>query len=323
MTHGPFAPPEELLSFLKGEDRFLLATHEKPEGDALGSTLAFASALRAVGKTVFIYDRDPVPELFRFLPGWAEFLTALPAAASDMAVVLLDCGHPSRAGLDGVPFRMSLVIDHHRTEFSFGDAAWVEPDCPATGLMVHAIIKALGVEITKDMAVNLYTAVATDTGIFRYDNTSAEALEVCAELVRAGAEPARVAECVYETWTPGRMRLLALALQTLDMRDGAVAMTISHDMFRSTGTSLEDVENFTAFPRMLKGARAAALFSEVEPGVVKASLRSKGGMDVRLIAEGFGGGGHRNAAGYRMKTSPDEAKELFFRTVFEAARKAV
>ncbi len=314
-------PPRELVRAFLEEDGFLLATHINPEGDALGSTLALYDALRQLGKKARVYDRDPVPEIYKFLPGWHGLDCRIPVNTGELALVLIDCGNPDRAALKGVRFRKGFVIDHHETEAGFGDIVWVEPHAPAAGLMVFELLKSLGVKITREMALNLYTAISTDTGVFRYENTTAEALEASAELVRLGAQPALVAGNVYESWRPGRMRLLALALQTLDIRDGIAVISISKEMLEATGTTIEDTDNFTSFPRMIAGMRASGVFMEVEDGMVRASLRSKGILDVRAIAEGFGGGGHRNAAGFRVNAGLNEAKELFFRAAVEAVPK--
>ena len=321
---------EKVSAFLKAEalsrKKFLIASHINPEGDALGSSIALSMALRALGggdENTRIYNRDGVPEYLRFLPGQAKVSSEVPDDTRDFVLVLLDCNNPDRAALKGVPFSKTLVIDHHEVETPSGDLNWVEPGAPAAGLMVYRLIKSLGMGLTRDMAVNLYTAISTDTGNFRYQNTTAEALNASAELVSAGAEPGTIAENVYETWSDGRFNLLCLALQSFERINGAAIMTITQEMFRKTGTTIEDIENFTSFPRLLREVRAAALVTELPDGVIRVSLRSKGDIDVRRVAEKFGGGGHRNAAGCRiggMKKLPDARRELF-KAILEAFRK--
>lgn len=315
-------PARDIAEFLGKEDGFFIASHIRPEGDALGASLALFLALRAIGKNAAVFNADQVPEFFRFLPGWQDIIHSVPEGAGGLTLVLLDCTEPSRAALEGVGFRKSAVIDHHETGARPGDLNWVDPSYAAAGLMVYEVIKELGVRITPEMASNLYTAIATDTGTFRYQNTSAHALRAAGELVEAGAEPFRVSERVYETWTPGRLRLLGLALQGLETRDGVSVISITRQMLDSTGTGLEDTEGFTGYPRMLKDTRIAALLSELDDGTIKVSLRSKGDADVRRIAEGFGGGGHRNAAGCNIKKSLPEAKEELFKAILEGFRKA-
>ncbi len=313
-------PPEELLRTLRAQERFVLATHENPEGDALGSTLALAEALRARGKQVMMFLAEPVPELYHFLPGWAGFSQVLPPDVSAWVLVLLDCGAPGRAGLKGASeFRCSVVIDHHATEQSFGDVRWVEPQAPATGLMVYELLKALGHRPSPQAAQCLYTAVAIDTGIFRYGNTTAEVLRAAAELVELGARPAEVAQSLYESWPERKLRLLARALASLELRDDLAVLTVTQEDLKSTGTTLQDVENFTAFARMLKAAQRVALLVELEGGVVKASLRSRADGDVKTVAEAFGGGGHRSAAGFKMRGSLSEVKRALLERMLRPA----
>ncbi len=324
MREVEYLPPDELLDFLRdGANRkFVVAGHISPEGDAIGSTLALASALRAMGKEVVSYNKDIVPPFFSFLPGADGISRVLPADTGDYTLVLVDCSKASRAALEGVHFRHIAAIDHHEME-AYGQGEkpapiWVVPGCPAAGLLVYYLIKALGLSIDPDMADNLYTAISTDTGSFRFDNTTAGALAAGAELVRAGAQPAWIARNVYETWSAGRMRLLCLALETIELRDGIAIMSVYQEMFKASGAAAEDVDNFTSYPRMLREAKVAVLVSELEDGTLRASLRSKGDIDVRSVAQKFGGGGHKRAAGFRTtawKGNMQGLREALFREI--------
>ncbi len=307
---------EKALDFFRAPNNrlFLIATHVTPEGDALGSSIALAYALRQLGKSAIVYDRDGVPDYCKFLPGAGEVKKTLPPDYSEAVLVLVDCGHPERAGLEGKSFHKTVVIDHHETDLFYGDVNWTEPDASAAGILVFRLIKALGVAITKEIAVNLYTAIMTDTGSFRYQNTTPEALGMASELVQAGAEPAAIADQIYNSWTVARFRLLCMALGTFEMKDGAAMMHISKGMFHNTGTGIEDAENFTAYPRMLKDVEVSALLLELEDSI-KVSLRSKGDTDVRQIAARLGGGGHKRAAGCKLKMSLDEAREVILKEI--------
>ncbi len=322
-----YIPPDELLDFLRDgtNKKFLVASHISPEGDAIGSTLALAEALRAMGKEVVAYNKDTVPSFFSFLPGAGDMAHVLPADTADYTLVLVDCSKTFRAALEGVRFRHTAVIDHHEMDsYGLGERPapmWVVPGCPAAGLLVYDLVKALGLPMGPDMAENLYTAISTDTGSFRYDNTTAGALAAGAELVRAGAQPARIARNVYETWSAGRMRLLCLALETIEIREGTAIMSVSQKMFTASGAAAEDVDNFTAYPRMLREAKVAVLVSELEDGTLRASLRSKGDIDVRSVAQKFGGGGHKRAAGFRTtawKGNMHGLREALFREISTA-----
>lgn len=307
--------PEEIISFLKERDDFLIATHINPEGDALGSSISLSMALESIGKRVIVYDRDPVPYLYRFLPGHERFTNSISNLYGISNLILLDCNTPERADLndfvkENQPF--TAIIDHHETEREFGDLKWVVPSASATGQMIFHLIKAMGVEISKDMATNLYTAIAIDTGTFRYSNTDATTLMDASELIRAGADPALVSTSLYDMWSRGRFELLILTLNTIEIRDGIAITSVTREMFQRTGTDAADTENFANFPRMMADVKISAFFREIEDGW-KVSLRSKGEINVARIAETFGGGGHRNAAGYKIKGNLEEAKESLLR----------
>ena len=302
--------PREILSVFKKETVFLLATHVSPDGDAIGSALALSSALESLGKEVHVYNKDLIPELYKFMPGHKRFRSGLDKSLSQKPVlVLLDCNSSERAGLERYSFRKSVVIDHHETESDFGDIRWVVPSAAATGLMIFYLIKAMGVKISNDLAINLYTAVAVDTGTFRYSNTSSEVLRASAELIDSGVDPAFISECLYERWDENRFGLLVMTLNNLEIKSNVAVMHITKDMFEKTGTTPEDTENFSNLPRMIKSVKIAALFRDIGDGFWKASLRSKGNVNVAKIAELYGGGGHKNAAGFKIKGSLKSAKE--------------
>lgn len=304
----------DIVRYIEGGDVFFLSTHINPEGDALGSSLALSLALDLLGKRSIVFDIDGVPEIYNFLPQKERVITSLDGIeTSEMSLVLLDCNEPQRAGVEGISFRRTAVIDHHIVEGDgFGDIRWIEPDAPACGLMVYSLLKALGVRMTPEIALNLYTAIAIDTGTFRYGNTTAESLEAAAELVRAGALPSFVAENLYETWSEARFRLLCKALSTIEISGGIATMVVTSEMFKETGASPEDTENFAGMPRMSKSVRLSALFRQMGKDSWKVSLRSKGDIDVSSVARSFGGGGHRNASGYKIESDLETAKRLLF-----------
>jgi phosphoesterase RecJ-like protein len=289
---------EDVLYFIARHDDFLIATHVGPDGDALGSAIALSLGLESVGKRSALYCKDGVPDLYRFLPGSDRASDSLdPSYVKEKALILLDCGTPDRAALEGVAFGHSAVIDHHETPSDFGDARWVDPRMPATGLMVFELLKAMGVEITAGIATNLYAAVAIDTGTFRFPNTNSDVLRAAAELVEAGAEPGAIAESLYSTWSRNKFNLLCMNLSTIEV-EGPISMTIiSEGMFRATETTSYDTENFVNFPLLIRDIRISAFLREVDQDEWKVSLRSRGDINVAKVAEQFQGGGHRNAAG--------------------------
>jgi len=304
--------PGALIALIEKGETFLIATHINPDGDALGSSLALSLALESLGKKTVLYDRDRIPDVYHFLPGHERFTNALPPGGPPL--ILLDCNEPDRAGLGEGFVSYSAVIDHHETMRDFGDIRWVEPAAAATGMMVHSLIEALGVEITKEIATNLYTAIAVDTGTFRFSNTDAEVLRVSADLVDSGADPGAISVALYESWSEGRFRLLLEVLGTLEIVGDIGVSFVTKGMLEETGTTPEDTEHFSNFPRIMKRVKVSAFFREIDGGW-KVSLRSRGDFDVAKVADMFGGGGHRNAAGYKVSSDMKTAKEALIKAV--------
>lgn len=290
-----------ICRILREKDRFLIACHENPEGDAIGSELALALALRKMGKTATVLNADPVPANLLFLPGADTVVFTEDGSKYDVAVVL-DCGSPERTGRVGRELRkcpLLVNIDHHRTNGYLGELALVDPDAAATGLLIHRVLSAMGYEIDLDVATNIYVAVLTDTGSFHYGSSSPEAFEVAGEMVRRGVDPWAVAEQVCETQSAHRLRLLGRVLDSLEVSaDGRVAcITTMREDLREFASGKDALEGFINYPRAIVGVEVAVSFREEEGGVFRVSFRSKGRVDVSGVAARFGGGGHRNAAG--------------------------
>ncbi|MEK6673328.1 MAG: bifunctional oligoribonuclease/PAP phosphatase NrnA [Nitrospirota bacterium] len=308
--------PDRLTDLLRRERSFFIAIHIDPDGDALGSSLALSDALVSLGKEVTLYSRDPVPEIYRYLPGWERVTNSISNPGAQISnLILIDCNEPDRTGLEDVKFRHSAVIDHHETMRDFGDIKWIEPSAPATGLMVFYLIRALNAGITSGMATNLYSAIAVDTGTFRYSNTTSEVLRVSSELVASGANPAYISKSLYETWSDRRFSLLISVLDTLEMQGDIAVMHVTQDMFRATGTAPEDTENFSNFPRMIKTVKVSVFLRELDSSSYKISMRSKGDVNVAGVAEAFGGGGHMNAAGCKIKGNLGAVKEALLKAI--------
>jgi bifunctional oligoribonuclease and PAP phosphatase NrnA len=317
----PAAVPAEVTDLIGAGRRFLLLAHLYPDGDVLGSQLGLGLALRAAGLVVTFACHHPVPEPFAFLPGANEVQQWKEGRGEHDVVVTLDCPDPSRVGglLDGVrqPGTRVLNIDHHGDNRRYGDVNWIQPSAAATGEMVYTLLGRLGLPLTQDVAVNLYTAIVTDTGSFRYSNTSPETFRIAARLVEAGADPAQVAIHLYETRHLAGLHLLGRILQQVETSpDGAMAWVVI-DRSQTASPDLLEAEDFITYPRSLRTAKVAVLFREL-PGEVKVSLRSKGEVNVARIAARFGGGGHPNAAGLILKGALAPAKEAVLAAVREA-----
>ena len=298
---------------LREKDRFLVACHENPEGDAIGSELALALALRRMGKTATVLNADPVPANLLFLPGADTVVFDGDGSKYDVAVVV-DCGSPERTGRVGGELRkcpLLVNIDHHRSNGDLGELALVDPDAAATGLLIHRVLSAMGYEIGLDVATNIYVAVLTDTGSFHYGSSSPEAFEVAGEMVRRGVDPWAVAEQVYETQSAHRLRLLGRVLDSLDVSaDGRVAcITTMREDLREFASGKDALEGFINYPRSIVGVEVAVSFREEEGEIFRVSFRSKGRVDVSAVAARFGGGGHRNAAGCTIPGALGDVKK--------------
>ena len=312
-------PPTELLNFLKKEEKFVIATHMSPDGDGLGSAIALSMALQKIGKETILLCRDSVPQQCKFMPGherFHNFDTLQLSAVSHQSfknLILVDCNDIDRIStevsqISNLKFQISAVIDHHESEKPFGDIRWVTPEAAATGLMVFHIIKELGVEMTEEMVINLYAAISVDTGNFRYENTTHEVFSVAAELKKAGARTHAIYRELFESWSEGRFNLFMKVLNTLEMKDGIAFVRVTKKMFEETATFPDDTEHFVDFPRIMKDIKVSILFREIENDYYKLSLRSKDDINVAHVAEEFGGGGHKNAAGCRIRADFETAK---------------
>jgi phosphoesterase RecJ-like protein len=324
--------PEEILRIIRKVDRFVLMTHLHPDGDALGSLFALAEILEGMGKKVFRYLEEPVSHLYDFLPGCHHGQTDLAAlqafvtaANGNVAAISLDCGDCDRLGrekrelLNLHPF---LVIDHHRGHREFGDYRWLDSQRSSTGEMVYELAMDLKAELSYAAAFNIYVAISTDTGSFRYENTSPRTLCIAAELVKGGVHPEEVAGYVYDNFTLQRLRLMEQVLATLELFESnqLAIIRVTNKMLADCGAMPEDAEGFINYPRALRTVKVAVFLKESQDGGISVSLRAKGGCDVAEVAAGFGGGGHRNAAGFRFS---DKGMEEVRKLVLDALSKAL
>jgi bifunctional oligoribonuclease and PAP phosphatase NrnA len=313
---------EGICRVLREKSRFLIACHENPEGDAIGSELALALALRRMGKTATVLNADPVPGNLVFLPGADTIVHQEDGSKYEVAVVV-DCGSPERTGriqAELMKCPILVNIDHHRTNDARGDFRLIDPDAAATGILIYRLLRAVGADIDRDIALSIYVAILTDTGSFRYSNASPESFAVAGEMVAKGVDPQEVAERVYETQSFERLRLLGRALDSLELAGGgkiAAITTQSRDM-REFNATKDHLEGFINYPRSIFGVDVAVAFREEGAGEVRVSFRSKGRVDVAAVAERFGGGGHRNAAGCIVPGPLLEAKRRIFRALDEA-----
>ena len=316
-TPTPSSPTvADVAAALRDYDRFLLVTHENPDGDALGSIIGAGTALRSTGKDVVLYlagDTDP-PAEYGMLP-IGEIRRELPEDAASRVLVALDCANAQRMGaaaalLDTVPF--SIDVDHHHDNTRFAELSLVVPDASSTAEIVRDILRELDIDLTPGIAEALYVALVTDTGRFQYANTTPKSLRLAAELVEAGVDVHRVFQGIYESVEFAKLKLLARALERAEIYEGG-RLVVSHLLrsdFNELGVGEEYAEGIIDYLRAVDGADMAAVIREPpEPPDAKrrVSLRASADeLDVSSIARGRGGGGHRQAAGFSSAESIEE-----------------
>jgi phosphoesterase RecJ-like protein len=296
----------------------LVASHVNPDGDAVGALLALGLALKTMNKGVCIYNQSAIPAVYRFLPSVSTIGQTVALPLEYDAVVVLDCGSIERLGKIAPDVRNAQIlinIDHHMTNTRFGHKQLIDPNACATAEIVYRLIKALPVKIDRAMAMAIYTGILTDTGSFRFSNTNKSAFAICAEMIECGANPYEVAQHVYGHYSLGRIKLLNLALDSLEISpNGKMSiMSLTQDMMDNTGTQDEDIDGIINYARRIEDVKIAALIHEIagngrDRRQYHVSLRSDGSVNVAHIAAYFGGGGHANAAGFSAEATLPELK---------------
>jgi bifunctional oligoribonuclease and PAP phosphatase NrnA len=295
-------PIAALLATFRAHPRFLLTSHARPDGDAVGSVLALAEILDQLGCKVDIVLADPVPATYSSLPNLDRIHHTSSANDIDTdrntPAILLECDGIARTGLLGLEGRTLINIDHHASGRPFASVNWIDEHACAVGAMVYRIALAANVKITPSMATCLYAAILSDTGAFTYPSTTADTFALVHDLAAHGANPSQIARDIYFSNPATKIRLLGIALSNLQM-EGDLAWTwvTSEDMER-IGAIAEDCEGVVNYLISIAGVESAVFLREVsDPSQFRLSIRSKGKLDVAQIAEQFGGGGHRNASG--------------------------
>jgi len=288
----------EVLHHIERVDRVVLTSHARPDGDAIGSVLACSQVLCRMGKKADVVLRDGVPHIYRRLP-FADLVVQSPVVSeSYQTAIILECDSIQRTALRGLDGRFLINIDHHLSGSAFANINWIDPNACATAEMVFRLAREAGVPISADIATCLYTAVLTDTGSFAYHGTNESTFALAQELVRAGADPVRIAQQVYFSNPTSKMRLLGAALSTLH-RDGNLTwMYVNRRDMERCGAIDEDCEGLANWAIGIEGIEVAAFFREMaDRKHWRVSLRSKGHFNVANVAEHFGGGGHACASG--------------------------
>lgn len=321
MTSHRRAVPQSVIQAIRRHRRFLVAAHVNPEADALGSALGLAGLLRRLGKSVQVINDGGTPEAMAFLPGSDGVRATVPAAAppADVAITV-DVPVFARVGSVGPWLRQAgllVSIDHHVSHEGFGDLNWVDPTAAATGEMIYRLFRAMRVPPSKEAALCLYAALVTDTGSFKYRNTTPEVHRIAADLLRrARINPMYVSQRLYEAHRAGDLRLLGQILQRLrTTSDGRIAwVEVPRALVRQAGPEI--IDELVNYPRAVKGVEVALALREApKDRAVRVSLRSKGAVNVDLIARAFGGGGHMAASGCTVPGTLAQARACVLREI--------
>ncbi|MBZ5524422.1 MAG: bifunctional oligoribonuclease/PAP phosphatase NrnA [Acidobacteriia bacterium] len=292
---------QEVLQQIKERNRFVLSTHARPDGDAIGSVLALSGILRTLGKTAEVVISDKVPVIYQPLPFSESIIQSSSVNGRYEAAILLECDSVQRTRVQGLEKHFLISIDHHASSRNFAQVNWIDPSACATAEMIFRLGAAAGVKITPDIATCLYTAVLTDTGSFCYSSTTARTFELARQLVEHGADPGRIAQNIYFSNPIGKVRVMGAALSTLRCEGPISWITLTREEMEQCGALDEDCEGVVNYALGIAGVEIAIFLRETAEQRIRVSMRSKGAVDVASIAAEFGGGGHECASGFSME----------------------
>lgn len=309
----------DVAAAIRERRSFILTSHARPDGDAVGSQLALAFALDRLGKTVRLVDRDPVPAPYLPFPGTDRIEIAAATDAAADAVIVMECSDLSRPDVAGLDRYFVINVDHHLGNRMYGDVNWFDGSAAACGEMVADIIDALGVPWTIEIASHLYLAIATDTGGFRYGPMSARTFEICRRIAEAGVDAAALSRQIFDSFSVGRVKLTGALLNAMTLHHGNRLAILSFDdaLLAACGAVPDDTEGLVNMPLAAREVQSSALIKGQADGSSRVSLRSKGAVDVRAVVTRWGGGGHKNAAGCTMTGSLEEIRSLLIGAIGE------
>ena len=311
----------EIRDEIRRGQHFLLTSHARPDGDSIGSQVAMALAFDHLGKSSRIVNRDPAPLAYREMPGVNRVEVAPAVEGAFDALFVMECGDLSRPGVAGLDRYRVVNIDHHLGNTLYGDVNWFDTGAAACVEMVVDLLDALAVPLTPDIATAIYLGLVTDTGLFRHRGTSARSFEIAKRCVAAGVEPSDLARQIFDANSIGKLRLMGAVLDAMTLHaNGRLAVLhVDEALMTETTATTDDLDGLVNLPLSVKDIEAVLLF-KAQGGVERASIRSKGDINVREVAARFGGGGHRNAAGLDVPGSGDEARQVVIDAVVDAMR---
>jgi bifunctional oligoribonuclease and PAP phosphatase NrnA len=301
---------DEIRQAITVRQRFVLSSHVRPDGDAIGSQLALAFALEALGKDVRLVNRDPPPPYLVPFEGMDRIEVAEVVEGPFDAAIVLECGTLARTGVSGLDHGLVINIDHHVGNTGYGAINWFDDRAAACGELVAELIDALGVPWTRAIATHIYVAILTDTGGFRHSNITERTFELCRRVAAAGVDAVAVSRLVYDSNGVGYLRLIGALLGGMELVAGnrVAVLTLDHAMLDATGASSHDTEGLINLPLSARDISVVALVRSDDSDGTRVSLRSKGDVNVEVVARQFGGGGHRNAAGFTTPTPLPEVR---------------
>lgn len=315
---------EQITRAISSRTRFVLSSHARPDGDSIGSQMAMAYALRALGKEVTIVNKDAAPAPIMAFPGVSSIQIADHVTGEFDAAIIMECGDLTRPGVSGLDRFYVINIDHHPGNTGYGQINWFDASAAACGEMVFDLIAALGVPLSREIAMHVYLAILTDTGSFHYSSISPRTFDICRQALEAGVDPVLVARNIYDTNNMGRLKLFGAVLSAMRIdSSGRIAIVyLDPAMAHAAGGTYEDTEGLVNLPLSVKEILAVVFFKRSEGDEYRVSLRSKGNIDVGGIAKAFGGGGHKNAAGCTVTGQFDPLHTVFVEKIQHAIQQS-
>jgi phosphoesterase RecJ-like protein len=303
----------QVADAIRERRRFVLSSHVRPDGDAIGSQLAMAFALRHLGKDVRVINRDHPPAPLMAFPGVDAIEVAARADDPGDAVIVMESGDLKRTGVDGFDRGFVINIDHHLGNTMYGALNWFDLSAAACGEMVFDLVRELGVPLTHEIATHVYIAILTDTGSFHYSNITPRTFDICRQCVEAGVDPPAVARSIFDSNNLGRLKLFGAVLSgmELDPTGRLATVMVDHALAGACGGTYEDTEGLINLPLTVKEIQAVVFFKENATDDWRISMRSKGDVDINAVAKEFGGGGHKNASGCSAVGKLDHLKAMF------------
>ncbi len=314
----------QVVELIENKQKFGITTHIKPDGDGVGSSLGLCWLLQSLGKSAEVIVRGEVPVAYRTLPGAGDIRDIEKVDTAYDAIFVIECSDLTRPGIAGLENEFTVNIDHHATSEHFGTINWIDSTASAVGEMIYNLCKAIGGRVTREIAECVYMALVTDTGSFHFSNTTERTLKVASELIKAGVKPASISEAVYNNYPWSRIELMRQVLDTVKRDESGKIASLRQTLQMRADAEAVDGDNngFVNIPLAARDVLAAVYMREVGPNEFRVSLRSKGDINVARVAEKFGGGGHRNAAGLRIEGNWDEKEAELVAAVRQAVERS-